>query len=66
MRPMDRLYGDRGDGSAVVHLAVTNLAIWWSEEGKMMHTREQVFQRQVAIGLDLAGFDEACVGPRSA
>ncbi len=43
-------------GSAVVHLAVTNLAVWWSESGKMVHTSEEVFQRQVEIGLDLAGF----------
>jgi hypothetical protein len=45
-----------------VHLAVTNLAVWWSEGGKIVHTRGLVFQRQVEIGLDLAGFDAGVLG----
>jgi hypothetical protein len=61
MRPMDRLYGDWEDGSSwsmfewtAVHLAVTNLAVWWIESGKMVHTRREISQRQVQIGFDLA------------
>jgi hypothetical protein len=59
---MDRLYGDWDNDSAAVHLVVTNLAVWWSESGKMVHTGGEVFQRQVEIGLDLAGSTRGVLG----
>ena len=44
-------------------LAVTNLAVWWSARGKIMHRGEDVFLMQVEIVLDLGGFGRVCVGP---